>query len=95
MQKTVLHNQSALDVVLQHTGSLNKLFEMVLLNGLSITDNLEPATTVIVPEVDNDALMNFYLLKNTIPATAIDSLSLISESGGIGSMIIETNFIVQ
>jgi hypothetical protein len=95
MQKTVLHNQSVFDVTLQHTGSFKGLFALALLNGLSITEDLDAGRVLEVPAVDNAELLNFYLIRNAIPATAINTFSITPEADGIGSMIIETNFIVQ
>ena len=38
MQVVVLHNQSLLDLALQHTGTIESIFELAMLNNLSITD---------------------------------------------------------
>ena len=40
MQVEVLHNQSLLDLALQHTGTIESIFELAMLNNLSITDDV-------------------------------------------------------
>ena len=40
MQVVVLHNQSLLDLALQHTGTIESIFELAMLNNLSITDDV-------------------------------------------------------
>lgn len=96
MQKQVLHNQSVLDCLLQHTGSLNQLMAFVITNGISITSDLKAGDYYEFPNIDDDAMYNYFYSKNTIPATAITTAQLEATNPqlGIGSMIIKENFIV-
>jgi hypothetical protein len=96
MQKTVLHNQSVLDCSLQHTGSLNKLFEFVIANGISITDELKAGDVYEFPAVDDAEIYNYFNIKNIIPATGITDEAINElETLGIGAMAIESTFIVR
>lgn len=73
MQVTVLHNQSLLDVCLQHTGSIEGVFELAMNNNLSITDDIQVGKILNLPEgitTDKD-ILNYYKAKNIQPATAI------------------------
>lgn len=73
MQITILHNQSLFDVLLQHTGSLTGIFDVAMVNGLSIAQNLTPGQKLTIPdsvEKDKD-ILNYYKAKNVQPATAI------------------------
>lgn len=75
MNIIILHNQSLLDVCLQHTGSLAGIFELALANGLSVSDDVIAGQTLQVPDtlaVDKDVLA-YYRAKNIQPATAFTS----------------------
>lgn len=95
MESTVLHNQNLFDISIQENGNVQTVFELALLNGISITDNIEPAqkievvkSNLIVPE-----LVDYFINKQQIVATGnIDKLQI--RPTGIGHMIIENDFIV-
>lgn len=73
MQIIVLHNQSLLDVCLQHTGSIEGVFELAMANDLAITDVVEAGAVLQLPEgiaLDKD-ILNYYTAKGIQPATAI------------------------
>jgi hypothetical protein len=88
----VISNQNLFDICVQETGSLANIFEIALANNISITDNLTPADEIILSNYDND-FVNYFKGKNQKIATGIIPDELI-ELIGIGSMIIENNFIV-
>ncbi len=91
----VLHNQSFLDVQLQNAGSFETLIESSVLNRIPIDENLTIGGEVEIDSSKNDEqMLNFYKSKSIIPAFAISSALNEEETVGIGSMIIETNFIV-
>lgn len=96
MQKQVLHNQSVFDCLVKHTGSLNKLFEFLLTNNISVTTDLKAGDVLNFPTVDDDTIYNYYAAKNYTPATAITTAQLEATNPqlGIGAMIIKENFIV-
>jgi len=95
MQKTVLHNQSALDCSLQHTGGLKNIIEFADANGISITDDLKAGDSFEPPEIEDTEIHNYFKQKNIIPATAITDVKINeNETLGIGAMVIESTFIV-
>lgn len=96
MRKTVLHNQSVLDCLLQHTGGLNKLFDFVIANEISITDELKAGDIYGFTNVDDAEIFNYFNDKKIIPATAITDEAINDiETLGIGAMTIGTTFIVR
>lgn len=90
---TVLNRQSLLDIAIQHTGSVFNAFEIALVNGLAVSDTVEPGSIFILPEVEqNTDILNYYTAKKIQPATALESLEIIEELRGIGWMIVEQSF---
>ena len=95
MQSTVLHNQNLFDIAIQENGNVLTVFELALLNGMSITDNIEPAqklevakSPLVFPE-----LVDYFAVKEQVVATGgIDTLEV--RPTGIGFMIIQNDFIV-
>lgn len=94
---TVLHNQSLLDVCLQHYGSISPLFLLAVANNISVTTTLTAGTVLNIPTSPekNTAILNYYTNKNVKPATALTPLALTQENTGIGYWAININFIVQ
>ena len=95
MQLTVLHNQNLFDVSIQENGNVLTVFELALLNGKSITDNIEPQDKLEVNNSDLKfvELVDFLAAKEQIVATgSVDTLKL--QPTGIGYMIVENNFII-
>lgn len=93
--QVILHNQSVFDVSLQYTGGINKMFDLAMQNDFSITQTLEAGDLCRTPSVDDEVIFGHFAAKAIIPATAItvDEIDLFDKFG-IGTMIIETNFIV-
>jgi hypothetical protein len=94
---TVLSNQSVLDIAIQEDGNVLAAFEWAIANGISITEELEPGQklTSQVSVFRNDDVARYFGGKKQMIATAMINESEINPPVGIGSMIIETNFIVQ
>ena len=67
-----LHNQSLLDLALQHTGTIESVFEFAEANSINITDDVQAGKTLVLPaEVfSNKDILNYYTAKNLQPATA-------------------------
>lgn len=73
MEITVLHNQSLLDVAIQHTGSVENCFAIAAANGLAVSDLLSAGSVLVIPGTlknDND-ILNYYTSKKIMPATAL------------------------
>jgi hypothetical protein len=95
MSKNIVYQgQSFLDKVLETTGSIENAFEMALLNGLSITEDVAIGVNLKSSEVNKPNTASFFNEFNK-PATALTQEQLKEiENKGIGHMRIETTFIV-
>ncbi|AVF49361.1 hypothetical protein OZ664_19820 [Elizabethkingia sp. HX WHF] len=92
MAATVLHNQSLLDIAIQATGKAENAILIAVANNISITDDLEPGTELIIPDVPMDLdVIAYYRAKNIQPATAIKTEE-INYPEGINYWEIEKNF---
>ena len=99
MRFKVLHNQSILDLAIQHTGSVENAFAFAIANGISVSDELISGSEMIIPDVkQNRDILNYYTSKTIRPATDItDAVTgdTPEELGGIGYMEIGRNFKVS
>lgn len=96
MKVIVLHNQSFLDLAIQHTGTAENAFALALANGLSITDELASGSWLIADSQElnaNKDILNYYTAKNIQPATAITAT--VEQPQGISYWAIGIDFIVQ
>jgi hypothetical protein len=60
---TVLHNQTLLDVCLQHTGSAETLLDLMRMNSLTSFDVL-PGTELIIPKIQNKRVVDYFATDN-------------------------------
>ena len=96
---TALHNQSLLDLALQHTGTIESIFEFAEANSLNITDDVQAGTPLYLGEglgVRNDILA-YYTAKNLQPATAFskEDEQVCERLEGISIWAINLDFIVS
>jgi hypothetical protein len=92
--KIVRQGQSFLDKVLETTGSVENAFEMSILNGVSVTDDVVIGQELKASAVTLKAVVSKFNDKKC-PATAITMEQMQEiESKGIGYMIIGSTFIV-
>lgn len=99
MQITVLHNQSLLDLALQHTGTIESVFELAEANSLNITDDVQAGTLLYLGEglgVRNE-ILSYYTAKNLQPATAFskEDEQVFERLEGISIWAINLDFIVS
>nr|DAK82636.1 MAG TPA: hypothetical protein [Caudoviricetes sp.] len=98
MEITVLHNQSLLDLALQHTGTIESVFELAMLNNLSITDDVVAGKTLALPDeaFTNKDILAYYIAKNLQPATAFskEDEQVFERLEGISIWAINLDFIV-
>lgn len=97
MTTIILHNQSLLDIAIQHTGAVENTFAIAVANGLSLTDDLPTGAEIKIPDSankDNDVL-NYYTAKSLQPATAVIMLPEEERLEGIGYWVIQTDFKVS
>lgn len=94
---TVLHNQSLLDIAIQHTGDVTNAFALAVANGISVTDDLQPGADLVIPDdITTDAdILNYYSAKGLQPATGYTATAIAPELEGIGYWIIQKNFKVS
>lgn len=99
MQITVLHNQSLLDLALQHTGTIESVFEFAEANSLNITDDVQAGAPLYLGEglgVRNE-ILSYYTAKNLQPATAFtkEDEQVFERLEGISIWAINLDFIVS
>ena len=100
MTITVLHNQSLLDLALQHTGTIESIFELAVLNEKSVTDDMVAGASLNVPPLSvgarNKDILAYYTAKNIQPATAFskEDEQVFERLEGISIWAINLDFIV-
>jgi hypothetical protein len=95
---TVLHNQSLLDLALQHTGTIESIFESAEANALNITDDIQAGKILILPTeaFTNKEILAYYTAKNIQPATAFtrEDKQVLERLEGISIWAINLDFVV-
>lgn len=92
---TVKNNQNLLDLCLQSTGGMSRLFELAVLNGMGITDAINAGGVLNTQiNVDNSDILDYYLQNSIVPATGNVSLLELSILEGIDYWAIGVDFIV-
>jgi hypothetical protein len=87
-----MDRQNLLDIALQYCGDFASAIEIARLNGLSLTDDIDPGTELALPDVaDTRTVANFKSL-GIAPATAIQEGDLPT---GLGYLIIGESFMVN
>ena len=96
---TVLHNQSLLDLALQHTGTIESIFEFAEANALNITDDVRAGRTLVLPAeaFTNKDILGYYTAKNIQPATAFTKADeqVFKRLEGISIWAINLDFIIS
>lgn len=99
MTITVLHNQSLLDLALQHTGTIESIFEFAEANTLNITDDVRAGNTLVLPAeaFTNKDILGYYTTKNIQPATAFtkEDEQVFERLEGISIWAINLDFVVS
>jgi hypothetical protein len=95
---TVLHNQSLLDLALQHTGTIESVFEFAEANTINITDDVQAGKTLVLPAeaFTNKDILGYYTAKNLQPATAFskEDEQVFKRLEGISIWAINLDFVV-
>lgn len=94
MTVLVLHNQSPLDMAIQHTGSVENVFDFCLQNNQCITDVLLPGSLLDVPDnmSKDQIIVAYYQDKKLQPATG--GSEPVRRALAIGDMQVESTFII-
>lgn len=100
MKIIVLHNQSLLDLAIQHTGSVENAFDLALANNKSLTDDLQAGETINYEPTTinpNKDILSYYTAKKLQPATAINhQISTINDKPeGVDYWAIQMDFVVS
>ena len=95
---TALHNQSLLDLALQHTGTIESVFELAKDNDLNITDDVQAGKTLVLSSeaFTNKDILAYYTAKNIQPATAFskEDEQVFERLEGISIWAINLDFVV-
>lgn len=100
MTITVLHNQSLLDIALQHTGTIESIFELAVINIKSVTDDMVAGALLNVPPFSvgarNKDILAYYTAKNIQPATAFtkEDKQVLERLEGISIWAINLDFVI-
>lgn len=97
MTTTILHNQSLLDLAIQHTGSVENAFILALQNGKSLTDDLVAGEQLYLENTKNNKdILSYYQSKKLQPATGVSRTGDSSfQLRGIGYWVISNDFKVS
>ena len=99
MTITALHNQSLLDLALQHTGTIESVFEFAEANAINITDDVQAGAPLYLGEGlgVRDEILSYYTAKNLQPATAFskEDEQVFERLEGISIWAINLDFIVS
>lgn len=81
MNITVNYGQTTLDVTVQGTGDISQMMVVVALNGLSLTDDLIPGATLVVPAYDpaQKKVVNYFSVPANYPASGLSAIQQTSE----------------
>lgn len=97
-QIAILNNQSLFDIALRYCGTAEAVWDILMLNGLSITDELIPGQILLIPEKDYgfQEVVNYFIQNYIQPASSLSDLDkeLLDDNFGIGTMRIGSTFIV-
>ena len=94
MTTIILHNQSFLDLAIQHTGSVENAFILALQNGKSLTDDLVAGEQLTLENTKNNKdILSYYQSKKLQPATGVSHTGGSSlQPQGIGFWVISNDF---
>lgn len=87
------HNQSLLDVAVQHGGTAAEVMELAIANQVAITDVVRPSTELAIGEAQEPNMVKFLASNNYVPAT-LKKLDESAGPNGIGAWVIELDFTV-
>jgi hypothetical protein len=91
----VLNGQSLFDIAIQAAGSVEAAFDIALANGVSITDELQPGTILVIPAVVNKRVADYYRSNSIKPATTLGAQDVEFVTAGINYWRIEYDFEVS
>lgn len=92
-----LNGQTLVDIAIQELGDADRVFEIATMNGLSLTDELEPGRVLMVPEPAREmkSTVQIFQDKAFAPASADAAGDMETKQEGIGYWIIGNDFKVS
>lgn len=89
--------QSTFDIAIQQCGSIEAVFNMTLLNDISVTDDLSTGNPLTIPDPKDDRVVSYYTINKITPATAItlDEVAHTIAEEGIEFWAIGYDFIIS
>lgn len=96
-QYIVKNGQSLFDIALQMCGNAESAFDLALMNGLAVSDELTNGQVLELPAVAEKQIVQQYAVDNVFPATAItaDQYNETIEGEGIEFWGIGFDFIIS
>ena len=93
----LLDNQRIIDIAMQELGDVERIFEIAILNGKSITDDFITGDVLVLPDFDSAQTGTISILKTggLQPASSYDELLSAIPPGGVGFMDVQGSFIVS
>jgi hypothetical protein len=95
MSDIVYQGQNFIDKVLETTGSSENAFEMALLNGFSLTDDVVIGQKMQSSPVTRKGVVSIFKKDNRPASALLNNYNAVVENEGIGYMAIESNFIIK
>lgn len=62
--------QTLADIAIKYIGDIESLYDLAVLNGLSVTDSLTVGQTITLPPVINQRIATYFNNNNITPVTA-------------------------
>lgn len=94
--KIINQGQSIFDKAIEMTGSVENAFELAILNGLSITEDLVKGDELMQISVSNKEVVSFFEDTKSSNGLKVESEEMINDDNFvIGSMMIKNTFIVR
>jgi hypothetical protein len=95
--KKVLSGQTIIDMAVQELGDASRAFELAVLNGLSLTDDLSVGQVLSIPDAAKEQRSTVQMFKDkaNAPASADKEGLMIGKEDGIEFWAIEKDFEVQ
>lgn len=93
----VSEGQTLLDIALQASGDLTRVFEIAALNSIDITTDLTIGSTLAAPEpaIDKTYLVDLFAVAYRKPKSGDSDTEQTKGREGIGFWIIENDFVIQ
>lgn len=91
-----MSGQTLVDLALQYLGDASRAFELAQLNAISVTDDLEPGTTIMLPVPDSNkmSLVRMFNVPSLAPASADTINGMPQKESGIDYDTIEIDLVV-